>query len=78
MITNTTRGWVTRMQAVCLSLLCAFALLGLGGHALAQDPPTATPTVPVAATGDALVEAEVATEAPAFDSGNVAWMLTST
>ena len=78
MITNTTRGWATRMQAVCLSLLCAFALLGLGGHALAQDPPTATPTVPVAATGDALVEAEVATEAPAFDSGNVAWMLTST
>ena len=78
MITNTTRGWVTRMQAVCLSLLCAFALLGLGGHALAQDPPTATPTVPVAATGDALVEADVATEAPAFDSGNVAWMLTST
>lgn len=78
MITNTTRGWVTRMQAVCLSLLCAFALLGLGGHALAQDPPTATPTVPVAATGDALVEAEVATEAAAFDSGNVAWMLTST
>lgn len=78
MITNTTRGWATRMQAVCLSLLCAFALLGLSGHALAQDPPTATPTVPVAATGDALVEAEVATEAPAFDSGNVAWMLTST
>ena len=38
MITNTTRGWVTRMQAVCLSLLCAFALLGLSGHALAQDP----------------------------------------
>lgn len=78
MIANTTRGWATRMQAVCLSLLCAFALLGLSGHALAQDPPTATPTVPVAATGDALVEAEVATEAPAFDSGNVAWMLTST
>ncbi len=78
MITNTTRGWATRMQAVCLSLLCAFALLGLSGHALAQDPPTATPTVPVAATGDALVEAEAATEAPAFDSGNVAWMLTST
>ncbi|WP_394002800.1 ammonium transporter [Luteimonas sp. WGS1318] len=78
MITNTTRGWATRMQAVCLSLLCAFALLGLSGHALAQDPPTAAPAVPVAATGEALVEAEVATEAPAFDSGNVAWMLTST
>ena len=78
MITNTTRGWATRMQAVCLSLLCAFALLGLSGHALAQEPPTAAPAVPVAATGEALVEAEVATEAPAFDSGNVAWMLTST
>ncbi|MDC7806902.1 ammonium transporter [Luteimonas sp BLCC-B24] len=78
MITNTTRGWATRMQTVCLSLLCAFALLALSGHALAQDPPTATPAVPVAATGDALVEADVATEAPAFDSGNVAWMLTST
>ena len=78
MITNTTRGWATRMQTVCLSLLCVFALLALSGHALAQDPPTATPAVPVAATGDALVEADVATEAPAFDSGNVAWMLTST
>lgn len=68
------RGGTTRFQALCLLLFCAVALSGLAGIAMAQD---VAPEV----TG-ALVDASVAVEAPAaavsFDSGNVAWMLTST
>lgn len=70
------RGWKTRFQALCLLLFCALALSGFAGIAMAQD---VAPEV----TG-ALVDATVAVDAPVetaavtFDSGNVAWMLTST
>ena len=70
------RGWKTRLQALCLLLFCALALSGFAGIAMAQD---VAPEV----TG-ALVDATVAVDAPVktaavtFDSGNVAWMLTST
>ncbi|PBJ84242.1 ammonia channel protein [Lysobacteraceae bacterium NML93-0399] len=70
------RGWKTRLQALCLPLFCALALSGFAGIAMAQD---VAPEV----TG-ALVDATVAVDAPVetaavtFDSGNVAWMLTST
>ncbi|MDR7191784.1 ammonium transporter [Luteimonas terrae] len=62
------RGWKTRMQALCLMLLCACALFGVAGGAFAQD-------LPAAETAAAVVDTA---EAVTFDSGNVAWMLTST
>ncbi|NYZ61335.1 ammonium transporter [Luteimonas deserti] len=78
MTTTTTRGWATRTRAFGLTLLCALALLGVAGGALAQMPPTDPPAVPVAATAEALTAADTPLEVAAFDSGNVAWMLTST
>ncbi|VXB11060.1 ammonium transporter [Luteimonas sp. 9C] len=62
------RGWQTRMQALCLMLLCACALFGVAGGAFAQDLPAAETAVAVVETAEAVT----------FDSGNVAWMLTST
>ncbi|TDK29260.1 ammonium transporter [Luteimonas terrae] len=70
------RGWKTRMQAVCLMLLCAFALSGVAGIAMAQDVAPEVTGAVVDAT--VVVEAPVETAAVTFDSGNVAWMLTST
>lgn len=67
------RGWKARFQALCLGMLCALVLAGFAGNAFAQAPPAA-PAAEIAA--DAAVEP--ATEAVTFDSGNVAWMLTST
>ncbi|AKC86623.1 ammonium transporter [Pseudoxanthomonas suwonensis] len=77
-----------------LMMLSAVLALGVSGNVLAQEeaPPaeTAAETVEEPAPGDALAPvfdapqaaaaeaAEEAEEAPAFDSGNVAWMLTST
>ncbi len=68
-----TRGWKSRFQALCLGMLCALTLAGFAGTAFAQA--TATPVADVDA---ALVVVETAAEAVTFDSGNVAWMLTST
>ncbi|MFL6587929.1 MAG: ammonium transporter [Luteimonas sp.] len=62
------RGWKTPMQALCLMLLCACALFGVAGGAFAQDLPAAETAVAVVETAEAVT----------FDSGNVAWMLTST
>jgi len=71
------RGWKTRMQALCLMLLCACALSGFAGIAMAQEVAPDVAGAVVDAT--AAVEAPIAeTEAVTFDSGNVAWMLTST
>ncbi|WP_101925567.1 MULTISPECIES: ammonium transporter [Luteimonas] len=67
MKTIETRGWKARFQALCLAMLCALTLAGVAGTALAQDVP--------ADTAVAVVETA---EAVTFDSGNVAWMLTST
>ncbi len=77
MLTNKTRGWATRMQAVCLSLLCAFALFTVAGIAPAQDLAASPATAPVAPV-DVVAAPDAVVAAPAFDSGNVAWMLTST
>lgn len=71
------RGWKTRMQALCLMLLCACALSGFAGIAMAQE--VAPDVAGAAVDATAVVEAPIAeTEAVTFDSGNVAWMLTST
>ena len=56
------RGWKTRMQALCLMLLCACAWFGVAGSAFAQDLPAAETAVAVVETAAAMT----------FDSGNVA------
>ncbi|MCD9027967.1 ammonium transporter [Luteimonas sp. BDR2-5] len=82
-------GWRPRLQALCLSLLCTVALLGAAGGAFAQDAPApvidvveevVVETSDIPPEGALVVEEvdEIVTEAAAFDSGNVAWMLTST
>lgn len=71
------RGCKTRMQALCLILLCACALSGFAGIAMAQEVAPDVAGAVVDAT--VAIEASIAdTEAATFDSGNVAWMLTST
>lgn len=70
------RGWKTRFQALGLMLLCALALSGVAGIAMAQDVVPEVTGAVVDAT--VAVEAPVETAAVTFDSGNVAWMLTST
>ncbi len=82
----TISGWRPRLQALCLSLLCTVLLLGAAGGALAQSTPTIDVVEEVEIQTSALpdgaalvIEEDVAApEAAAFDSGNVAWMLTST
>ena len=70
------RGWKTRFQALGLMLLCALALSGVAGIAMAQDVAPEVTGAVVDAT--VAVESPVETAAVTFDSGNVAWMLTST
>ena len=62
------RGWKTRMQLLLQMLACVCALSGMAGGAFAQDLPAVEAAAVVLET----------TEAATFDSGNVAWMLTST
>ncbi|ATD66437.1 MULTISPECIES: ammonium transporter [Luteimonas] len=62
------RGWKTRMQLLLQMLVCACAMLGVAGGAFAQDLPAVEAAAVVLET----------TGAVTFDSGNVAWMLTST
>ncbi|MCW5580166.1 MAG: ammonium transporter [Luteimonas sp.] len=84
-------GWKTRMQAAGFALLFGLAAVAAAPAAFAQEaeaPATEVVEETVAvvdAAQDAVAEtiAEVVEEAPAeeaaaFDSGNVAWMLTST
>jgi ammonium transporter, Amt family len=79
------RGWKTRLQAVVFAAMCAVAVLSAPQYALAQDTATpiaetaeaaVDPAAPAAEPAPAVDAAEE--EAVAFDSGNVAWMLTST
>lgn len=70
------RGWKTRFQALGLMLLCALALSGVAGIAMAQEVAPEVTGAVVDAT--VAVESPVETAAVTFDSGNVAWMLTST
>ena len=60
--------WKTRMRVLIQMLACACALSGVAGSAFAQD-------LPAVETAAAVLET---TGAVTFDSGNVAWMLTST
>ncbi|MEL1263366.1 ammonium transporter [Pseudoxanthomonas putridarboris] len=84
-------GWKARAQVLCLAALCGVMAAGAAFNAVAaQDP--APPAEAVAEevaieAAETAVDAaavaeeaavEEAEEAPAFDSGNVAWMLTST
>ena len=48
------RGWKTRMQALCLMLLCVCALFGVAGSAFAQDLPAAETTATVVETAEAV------------------------
>ncbi|MCW4456117.1 ammonium transporter [Flavobacterium sp. MXW15] len=66
-------GWQARFHGVCLlMLLSALAVGVLPGAAQAQE------TAAAAAEVVEQVAEAAETAAPAFDSGNVAWMLTST
>ena len=86
-------GLRARCQTLCVLFLLAMAVIATAAlPAMAQEPPAdaaavALPAPAAAPTGawadeapDAAAAAEVADEdaAPDFDSGNVAWMLTST
>ncbi|HBK47518.1 MAG TPA: ammonia channel protein [Xanthomonadaceae bacterium] len=77
-------GWKARFYGVCmLMLLSTLAAMGVAGGAQAQEAAqtTAVPTEPVATEPlpDAqAAPAEAAESAPAYDHGDVAWMLTST
>jgi len=75
-----TSGLKTRVQAATMALLMGAAALFAAPAILAQDAPApvaeATADVEAAAAAEAAPAAEA--EGPAFDSGNVAWMLTST
>ena len=77
-------GWQARFHMVCLMmLLSALAVGAFPGTAHAQAQVTPVPTeevavepLPVDAPAAPVAEATVA--APAYDHGDVAWMLTST
>ncbi|MEG0186862.1 MAG: ammonia channel protein, partial [Stenotrophomonas sp.] len=79
-------GWQARFHAVCLMmLLSALAVGAFSGtaHAQAQVTPAESAEVlveplPVAADAAAAPVEATAVAAPAFDHGDVAWMLTST
>ncbi len=86
-------GWKARFYSVCLMMLVtAMAATAVAGTAIAQEAeaPVAAEAVEtagaavetaVAETAEAVAPAEAAPageEAVSFDSGNVAWMLTST
>jgi ammonium transporter, Amt family len=59
--------------------LVAFAIIAVPDHALAQDAPAAEPAAAVAAEAAPAEAVAAAEEAPAKpDSGDTAWMLTST
>ncbi len=85
-------GWKTRLHAV--SLLMALSVLAVGYPAAAQAQEESLPVAETVAevvdeavettepageaTEAAVAEEETEAEAVAFDSGNIAWMLTST
>jgi len=79
-------GWKTRAQVLCLAALCGLMTVGAAATAVAQDatpPLAAEATVEAAPAAEAVAEAPAAAEAaaeetPALDSGDTAWMLTST
>jgi len=86
-------GWKTRFYSICmLMLISALAVTAFAGSAVAQEAsaaPAAEAPATEAATDAAAVATEAAAEtvateeaaaeeAPAFDHGDVAWMLTST
>ncbi len=70
------------MKKLLVSLLLGLSLLAGGSAALAQAPATAEPvaeaSAPAAAPAPAPAEAPAAAPAPKIDSGDTAWMLTST
>ncbi|TDK23864.1 ammonium transporter [Luteimonas aestuarii] len=83
-------GWKTRLQAAVFAVMCAVAVLAAPQSAFAQDAeaPVAEAVEETVEATEAVVEEAVAAveeavdgteaEAVAFDSGDVAWMLTST
>src|SRR5690606_13307550 len=90
MKTRILAGWKTRFHSVCLMMLVsATATLAFAGNAAAQEAATPPATEMVAETaGVAEAAADVAAAEPAaeaaaeeeavLDSGDTAWMLTST
>lgn len=79
-------GWQARFHLVCLMMLLSALAVGAfpgSAHAQAQVTPLPTEEVTVAPLPSATEDAaepplEAAAAAPAFDHGDVAWMLTST
>src|SRR5690606_24116727 len=71
-------GWKTRLQAAAFAAMCGIAILVAPQGVLAQEPdvPVAAAIEEVAVATDTVIKDAV--EATTFDSGNVAWMLTST
>ncbi len=85
-------GWKTRLQAAVFAVMCGIAILAAPQGVLAQEAeaPVAEAVEEAVVATEAVVEEAAAAveeateavaeeeEAAAFDSGNVAWMLTST
>ena len=76
-------GWQARFHLVCLLMLLSALAAGVwpgAAHAQAQVTPLANETVAVEPLQAPAAAAPAAAEAaaPAFDHGDVAWMLTST
>ncbi len=73
-------GRTARTHGLCMLLVLMLLSVGWAAVASAQEAAPAQPAVEVIQTQETLLAPEPVVEdaAPAFDSGNVAWMLTST
>lgn len=67
---------MSRFSALCLFLMCLAAPLMALSTASAQEPAPPAAAAPATTAPDA-APAESAAKPPVFDSGNIAWMLTS-